>query len=190
VAAPLDFAPGDYAELLGIYLGDGHISEGPRTQRLRVFLDAAHPNIVMDTETLLRRCFPANRVGRNSRHDGRMAVLWVYCGHLGCLFPQHGLGKKHARPIVLEGWQEAIVAAEPWRLLRGLIRTDGCTFVNRTGKYEYLSYDFRNLSEDILDLFERTCLELGLRPRRNRDDIRLNRREDVARLVEHVGIKD
>jgi len=188
--APVVLDAGDYAELLGIYLGDGCISSGPRTERLRIFLDAKHATIVAETEMLLRRCFPENRVGRGSRHHGRMAVLSVYTRHLSCLFPQHGPGKKHERPIVLEDWQASLCADAPWRLLRGLIRTDGCVFVNRTGRYEYLSYAFCNISQDILDLFERTCLELGMRPRRTGRDVRLNRREDVARMLEHVGTKE
>ena len=118
-----------------------------------------------------------------------MVVLWLYSGHLTCLFPQHGAGKKHERRIALEPWQQQLLAQSPWRFLRGCIRSDGCVFVNRTGRYEYLSYDFVNLSPHILDLFERTCLEVGLQPRRYAKHIRLNRRADIARLVEHVGLK-
>ena len=68
-------------------------------------------------------------------------------------------------------------------------RSDGCVFVNRTGPYEYLSYDFSNRSGDILDLFADTCRQLGLQPRRYAKHVRLDRREDVGRLLEHVGIK-
>jgi hypothetical protein len=186
---PLAFSDPDYAELLGLYLGDGHISRLARTQSLRISLDARYPTIVNDTEALLRRCFPNNRVGRVLFHDGREVVVHVYCGHLVCLFPQHGSGKKHERPILLEAWQRTIVAAEPWSFLRGCIRSDGCVFVNRTGRYEYLSYGFANYSADILDLVESTCRAQGLRPRRYARAIRLNRREDVARLLEHVGLK-
>ena len=75
-----------------------------------------------------------------------MVVLWAYSSHLTCLFPQHGAGKKHERPIALEPWQQELVAAAPWAFLRGCIRSDGSVFVNRTGRYEYLSYDFCNLS--------------------------------------------
>jgi hypothetical protein len=186
---PLTFSDDDYAELLGLYLGDGHISELPRTQRLRLFLDARYRTIVEETDALLRRCFSENPVGRVVFHRGAEAVLHVYCSHLSCLFPQHGPGKKHDRPILLEGWQRTIVSAAPWAFLRGCIRSDGCVFVNRTGPYEYLSYGFANHSCDILDLVESTCLAQGLRPRRYARAIRLNRREDVAQLVEHVGIK-
>jgi hypothetical protein len=186
---PLAFCDADYAELLGLYLGDGHISPLARTQRLRIFLDSKYTGIVDEAEALLRRCFPHNPVGRAMVQDGAEEILFVHCGHLSCLFPQHGPGKKHDRPIVLEEWQRRIIRAAPWAFLRGCIRSDGCVFVNRTGPYEYLSYGFANYSSDILDLFEATCVAQDLRPRRYAQAIRLNRRDDVARLLEHVGVK-
>ena len=170
-------------------MGDGNISQLARTQSLRISLDARYPAIVDDTEALLHRCFPNNRVGRVDFRDGGVIVVNVYCGHLACLFPQHGPGKKHERRILLEDWQRSIVEAEPWPFLRGCIRSDGCVFVNRTGRYEYLSYGFTNYSADILDLVESTCRAQGLSPRRYARAIRLNRRGDVARLLEHVGLK-
>ena len=99
---PVSFSDADYAELLGLYLGDGHISESARTQRLRICLDSRYATIVGDANALLRRCFPHNPVGRVLVHDGAEVVLNVYSGHLSCLFPQHGLGKKHDRRIDLE----------------------------------------------------------------------------------------
>ncbi len=44
-----DSDDGDYAELLGLYLGDGHITEMARAQRLRLMLDAAHPRVVAES---------------------------------------------------------------------------------------------------------------------------------------------
>jgi hypothetical protein len=186
---PIVLEPVNYAELFGLYLGDGHVTQMARTQRLRLSLDAGHPGIVGSSQALLRRVFPAHPVGRMAADGGATVVLWVYSRHLTCLFPQAGPGKKHDRPIVTEPWQDALIAEAPWAFLRGCIRSDGCAFVNRTGRYEYLSYDFHNLSVDILDLFTDTCVGLGLRPRRYAEHVRLNRREDVARLVAHVGLK-
>ncbi len=181
--------PEAYAELLGLYLGDGHITKLVRSQRLRLFLDAKYATIVNDSERLLRSTFPENRVGRIRAEEGRMAVLWTYSSHLTCLFPQHGEGKKHERRILLEPWQQELVDAAPWAFLRGCIRSDGCVFINRTGRYEYLSYEFKNLSSDILDLAEATCRKVGLRPRRYARALRLYRREDVGLLVANVGLK-
>ena len=103
--------------------------------------------------------------------------------------PKHGPGKKHERPIELEPWQQALVGAAPWAFVRGCIRSDGCSFVNRTGRYAYLSYEFRNCSTDILGLFASTCAAVGLRPRRYHDRVRLCRGADVAQLLTHVGVK-
>ncbi len=126
--------PEAYAELLGLYLGDGHITKLVRSQRLRLFLDAKYATIVNDSERLLRSTFPENRVGRIRAEEGRMAVLWTYSSHLTCLFPQHGEGKKHERRILLEPWQQELVDAAPWAFLRGCIRSDGCVFINRMGR--------------------------------------------------------
>jgi hypothetical protein len=178
----------DYAEVLGLYLGDGHISPLPRRA----------PALVAGREVpdhhRRRRGAPHARVprvpGRPVVADGgSTVVLWVYHRHLSCLFPQHGPGKKHQRPIALEPWQHDPVGSAPWAFARGCIRSDGCSFVNRTGRYSYLSFEFRNWSQDILGIFAATCAGLGLHPRRYRDRVGLRRRADVAELMTHVGVK-
>lgn len=48
-------------------------------------------------------------------HDVSMySKRWV------CLFPQHGAGRKHERPIRLEPWQEQFVAQDAEGFVRGL----------------------------------------------------------------------
>jgi hypothetical protein len=183
------FDANDYAELLGLYLGDGHISVLARTERLRLMLDTKYPAIVEDAAALLARVVPENVVGRQLFHGGRMATLHAYHQHWTCLFPQHGPGKKHDRAIVLEPWQHTLVGQAPWAFLRGCIRSDGCVFINRTGKYEYESYEFANLSRDILDLFGAICASVGVEHRRYETCIRIYRRASVALMIEHVGRK-
>jgi hypothetical protein len=61
------------------------------------------------------------------------------------------------REIILEPWQQEIVETAPWPFIRGCIKTDCCAFINRTDvhrarPYEYLSYDFSNMSTDIVEL--------------------------------------
>jgi hypothetical protein len=180
----------DYAELLGLYLGDGYISHSARTERLRIYLDARYTTVVDESEALLHRGFPGNRVGRvQGKSAGSMVVLSVYHRHLSCLLPQHGPGKKHERRIALESWQQHVASAEPWAFLRGCIRSDGCAFINRTGRYEYLSYHFGNLSPDIRDLFVATCAEVGVHCCISGKHVRINRRACVAKFEEHVGLK-
>ena len=175
--------------MLGLYLGDGHITQMARAQRLRLMLDAKYPVIVDEAAALIARVVPRNKVGRQSVHEGRMVTLFAYHQHWSCLFPQHGPGKKHDRPIVLEPWQQELVAQAPWAFLRGCIRSDGCCFINRTGKYEYESYDFANLSRDILELFVATCASVGVDCRVYDKRTRIYRRASVALMLEHVGRK-
>ena len=181
--------PGDYAELLGLYLGDGHILRIGRSLRLRLSLDSRYPLIVDETASLLARMFPANSVGETRRDDGHTRIVSVDHSHLGCLLPQHGAGKKHTRPITLEPWQQAAVAEAAWRFLKGCIRSDGCAFINRTGRYAYLSYDFSNRSSDILDLFVGACDHVGVDCRRYDRHVRIYRRPSVAAMLAHVGLK-
>jgi hypothetical protein len=206
-AKPIRFTPEDYAELLGLYLGDGCISEGARTQRLRLHLDAKYAVMNAEIKALMHRCFPANPVGEPrapvSEWSGRsdtLVILSVYSIHLGCLFPQHGLGRKHEREIRLENWQFELLEIAPWPFFRGCIRSDGCAFINRTDihrprPYEYLSYDFSNRSRDIVDLFVAACELAGIHDYRvtgsagRRWSVRINRRASVALMAEHVGTK-
>jgi hypothetical protein len=201
-AKPMRFAPEDYTELIGLYLGDGYISEGPRTQRLRLSLDAKYPKMNGEIGLLLGRCFPDNVVGMVkpgptgwSDRSNTLIVFSIYSGHLGCLFPQHGPGRKHERSIHLEPWQIALLDRAPWGFIRGCIRSDGCAFINRTGPYEYLSYEFSNRSKDIIDLFLHACDRASVFTRVNGSNeggwsVRINRRESVALMLEHVGIKE
>lgn len=194
-AKPMRLSADDYSELLAMYLGDGHISHHTRSDRLRIALDTRYPEIIADLKALLERCFSENPVGVTSAHGGTMVFVGLYSTHLTCLFPQHGAGLKHLRSIVLEPWQQAIVDQAPWPFIRGCIRTDGCAFINRTGRYAYLSYDFTNMSGDIVRLFAGACAAVGVATRVNQNertglwDVRINRRESVALMEEHVGLK-
>jgi hypothetical protein len=158
----ISFSESDYSELLGLYLGDGHIVRTGRSDRLRLFLDTRYSQIIADAEALLRRCFPDHGVGISRSAKGTTTIVSLYCTHLACLFPQHAPGRKHLREIRLEPWQSEILTREPWRFLRGCIRSDGCVFVNRTGRYSYISYQFSNHSRDILGLFTLACDLVGV----------------------------
>ena len=115
------------------------------------------------------------------------------------VFPQHGSGRKHVRPIVLESWQREIVDEFPQEFLRGLIHSDGCRTVNRfktklpsgrVAEYAYPRYFFSNLSADIRGLFCEYCDKLGIRwTQSNHRNISVSHRRCVAVLDEFIGAK-
>lgn len=119
-----------YAFLLGLYLGDGHISTGRNgVHRLTISCADDYPDILRACADAMAAVMPQSKVGF-AQKPGCVAVN-SYSMHWVCLFPQHGAGKKHERAIVLRPWQEAIVAAHPAPLVRGLIQSDGCRVMNR-----------------------------------------------------------
>ena len=187
--------PAAYAHPLGLYLGDGCISSRGRSWFLRVACDDRYPRLLEEAATVVG----AVSGGRVQR------VACVGCHnvqsqwrHWPCVLPQHGPGKKHLRPVVLEAWQREVVHAHPGSLVRGLFNSDGWrgenVAVRRVGatvvRYRYPRYEFTNLSDDI----RRICTEaldlLGIAWRPNgRIRISVARRDAVAALDEHVGPK-
>lgn len=118
--------------------------------------------------------------------------------HWPCLFPQHGPGRKHDRPIVLDDWQRSIVEEHPGPFLRGLFHSDGSRVKNWARRpvagtpktYAYPRWQFVNASADIREL---CCWALDLVDiawrQSNVRVISVSRREAVARLDELIGLK-
>ncbi|MFF1509864.1 helix-turn-helix domain-containing protein [Streptomyces sp. NPDC058326] len=191
-----------YAYLLGLYLGDGHISQPQqhRVPSLRITLDDNWPGVQQEAMASVRAVFPDNAASR-ARKTGCHDVK-VCSKHLACLFPQHGPGKKHERTMTLEQWQQEIVDAHPWPFIRGLIHSDGSRIVNWTEKtiggrrkrYEYPRYFFTNTSDDIVRLYTEMLERVGVAWRSRRratgaQDVSVARRDAVALMDLHVGPK-
>jgi hypothetical protein len=135
---------------------------------------------------------PANRVSVHANKG--CAVVQCYSKQWPCLLPQHGVGAKHERAIVLERWQRRITSRHPEALTRGLLHSDGCRFVNavhaRGRTYSYASYTFSSRSEDIKAILCAHLDMLGISWRRaGKAQISIARRDAVARLDEFVGPK-
>ncbi|MFD9224461.1 helix-turn-helix domain-containing protein [Streptomyces sp. NPDC060064] len=191
-----------YSYLLGLYLGDGHIIQysGHRVPSLMITCAESWPGLMDECERAMRAIFPDNSVCRVRRTGCRNVK--VYSNHLWCMFPQHGAGMKHERPIILESWQQEIVDAHPWEFVRGLIHSDGCRNMNWTTRlvggerkrYEYPRYWFTNVSDDIRQLYTDTLDKLGIEwkhcTRAGKPyNISVAKRASVALMDAHVGPK-
>lgn len=186
-----------YAELLAWYLGDGHISLGRRgVYSLSVVNDRKYPADIARIVALMGAVKPGGRP--HTRAAPGSVIATVGWKHWPCLIPQHGPGRKHDRPIVLEDWQRRIVEDHPGPFLRGLFHSDGSRVDNWTRRtvggqpkvYRYPRWQFANASPDILGL---CCWALDLAGipwrRSNRRVISVSRREAVARLDALIGPK-
>jgi len=182
--------PPSYVYLLGIYLGDGCISTHPRAvYRLRLSLDPAYPKIIEEATEAMREIMPTSKA-TSWLTPNRAVEAYSFSKAWPCLFPQHGPGKKHLRRIVLSRWQEELVRRTPELLLRGLIHSDGCRFIN-TGRdgWRHPRYSFANLSPDILRIFTDACDMLGLHWTTCPHTVYVSRKADVARMDGFIGPK-
>jgi hypothetical protein len=195
--SPDDLSPIDrhaYAYLLGMYLGDGDIARFPRAWRLQIHLDSRYPAIIGECVRSMRAVRPTNRVAVHRRRPHNLVRVSSYSRRWPVLLPQHGAGMKHTRPIVLAEWQREITNEYPEQLIRGLIHSDGCRFINRVRHgdrvYTYPRYMFSNRSREIHAIFSEHLDQLGIAWRwSNAHTISVARREAVARLDEFVGPK-
>ena len=179
-----------YAYLLGLYLGDGSIASHARgVYRLRIIQDQRYVNLINECSLAMHSVIP-NRVGLLQRQGCR--EISSYSKHWPCLLPQHGVGPKHERRILLEPWQHQVaLERHPHLLLRGLVHSDGCRYENRVGKkYSYTSYGFTNRSDDIRELFMEACARLDIRCRQgSRWQLAVTRRDDVEKMDRFIGPK-
>jgi hypothetical protein len=184
-----DLPAAAYCYLLGLYLGDGCISRCPRTFRLRITLDAKYPNIVDCCRNAINTLIPGRQAGTLIRSDHCVEV-YLCSKHWPCLFPQHGPGKKHHRPIRLEPWQEALVKQATEEFVRGLMDSDGCRVVANDRGVRSVRYHFSNRSDDIRGLFCAALDDLGIPwTRPSRYQVAVYRKAATARLDEFIGPK-
>jgi hypothetical protein len=186
-----------YAYLLGLYLGDGHITRGRRDVfALWIACCDDWPGLMAAARRAMSDVMPTSSVF--CVHYQGCTMVKSASKHWPCLFPQHGPGRKHTRRIELEQWQDVIVGKYPGEFARGLFHSDGWRGVNRVrGRlaagdrwYEYPRYLFENHSKDILRLCGEILDQLGVAWRFSRPTtISVARREAVARLDEFVGPK-
>jgi Homeodomain-like domain len=183
--------PDVYVYLLGLYLGDGCLSALHRgVFRLRIVLDRRYPGIIEECRAAIAAVRPGAPVHVQHRRDSRADEVSAYWKAWPVLFPQHGAGRKHHRPIVLADWQEALVDAHPGLMLRGLIHSDGCRFENTgRGGWRHPRYSFSNRSADIRGIFCMACRRLGLHWTSAPYTIYVSRVADVALLDDFVGPK-
>lgn len=181
----------EYVYLLGVYLGDGTLSEHPRgVYRLRIACADTYPGLIVECEAAMRAVLDS-KIGRVEAIG--CVHVYAYSKHWPCLFPQHGPGMKHTRKIELADWQQQLVSEDPRPLIRGLIHSDGCRVLNRAvgTKYPpYPRYHFSNMSGDIRRIFGEACDAIGVQWRHNNaTTISIARRASVAILDSFIGPK-
>lgn len=193
----VDDLPPSYPYLLGVYLGDGCLAEHPRqVYRLRISLDLRYPGIVEEVAAAVQQHVPENRVARipraghfTGRPEPTLVEVSAYSKRWPALFPQHGPGRKHEREIALADWQLESVRRDPRGLLRGLIHSDGCRFINTGTNWRHPRYSFSNRSAGMRAIFALGCDLLSVLHTQAPHTVYVSRKADVALLDAFIGPK-
>lgn len=197
---PDDWRPADeaaYAYLLGIYLGDGTVTDHGRAFGLHVYMDDRYPEILQECEEAIE-AVAGIRPSRYLRPGSACVRLTSYGAIWPVAFPQWGPGKKHDRRIELCDWQERIVEEFTRPFIRGLIHSDGSRCLNRFSvelkdgprEYSYPRYFFTNYSADIREIFCDGCDRIGVRwSQSSWRNISISHRKSVALLDSFIGPK-
>lgn len=130
-------------------------------------------------------------MGIQKRRNQNCVDVYSYWKQWPCYLPQHGAGPKHERRIWLADWQRTLVERWPRQILRGLIHSDGCRFMN-TGRGNWICprYAFYQVSTDIQEIFCSACDQLGVHWTKSGErTIYVSRKADVAKLDTFIGPK-
>lgn len=182
----------DYSFILGLYLGDGCITENGRNNssyKLRIAQDNKYPNVISIIQNSLSNFF-----GKDSKLiNGKGCThITIYDKYLPIYFPQHGKGFKHDRKIKLNDFQSKNI--DDVELLRGLWLSDGSFYIAKHGKYEYERYNFTNKSVDLIEIFgcllDKLDVKYSKRIKRNGVwTIEVQNRKYVSILKDILGTK-
>lgn len=179
----------DLAELIGIILGDGGLTQDQMTIYLSSRTDEKYAEYVRE---LIKRLFGLNASVTRKTNEHVLLVrisrvdVVKYLVHTGLC-----IGNKVRLQVGVPGWvnkkNTSIKAC-----IRGLIDTDGCFIIHRyvvnKKQYQYPKMTFSNKSEPLLRFVYLELKKLGFHPRRTiKYDVWLHNQHDVKKYLRIIG---
>lgn len=178
----------ELAELLGIFMGDGHVGEYQASVTTNSETDAAHAIFV---QRVIQKLFDVP-VRLRQRSDVKACELVISSKEICDFFRGQGMtGNKVRHGVMIPPWihkSDAYTKA----FVRGLFDTDGCVFLDThriTGRtYRHLGIAFTNRTLTLLDFFTRTLRAHNLRPTQTtKFTVFLRREDEIRRYFELIG---
>ena len=180
-----DLAP-QFAEFVGIMLGDGGITDHQVTITLNAVTDKEYADFVVDSIGQLFGRKPSIKTRRNARE---IVVSSVELVEFLC---QTGLvqGNKVKHQVNVPSW----ICEDPHCVtacLRGLMDTDGSVYqASHTvagTRYEHACICFRNYSKPLVETVHHILADLGYHPTIGRNRVYLYRQREIRTYFSEVG---
>lgn len=179
----------EYAEFIGILLGDGGISRRQLSISLNKKDDKDYTFYVVDLIKLLFNL----QVKILSRKDASVSIITISRTELVKHFREkyQMSGNKVEKQVDVPAWIKKNLAYRNM-CMRGLIDTDGCFYVDthiyKQIVYKSMGINFSNRSIPLLDFVKETMIMNGWRPSiTSPDSIMLRRKKDIEEYMRVVG---
>lgn len=182
----------EFAEFIGIMLGDGGMTDGQITVYLSSITDREYSKYV---SRLMKKLFGLS-ASINEKKKDHLLRVGISGVNVVKYLVEKGLrvGNKVLLQVGVPEWiwnNEEYVKA----CIRGLIDTDGCFTIHRykvKGKeYQYPKISFSNHSEPILDFVQKGLLSLGYNPKRTiKYDVWLHNQNEAKKYLKDIGVNN
>ena len=177
------------AELLGIFMGDGHVGLYQASVGTNSETDFKHALYV---KNLVEELFHIH-ASLSIRRDKKVCVVVISSKEICRYLVTQGipLGNKITLGLRIPAWIQNKNSYKN-AFVRGLFDTDGCVYLDthqyKNKTYKHLGMAFANQSEPLLMFFKKTLESIGLHPtQKTKFRVFLRRKEDIWRYFNLIG---
>lgn len=175
----------EFAELIGVILGDGYLGKHPRTECLRIVANANNPGFI-DRYTHIIEQVVGKQPSVRQRKNSNAVDLVVYEKYLSKRFGMKA-GSKRNRIHRLPRWIHKDCTCM-LAFLRGLYETDGAlSHHEKTYTHKFV---FRNYNQSLLGIVDRLVRELGFHTCRTQTSVQVSRKKEVEKLSKIVHFRE
>jgi len=175
---------GNLAELIGVVLGDGHISSYPRTEELRIISNSNNPGFISRYSKIMEKVFNKKPYIRSSNQNNSTRI-GLFEKHISDRIKIPSGARKYLK-IVVPIWilknKKFVV-----RYLRGFYEAEGSHSIHLPTYTYKVQFSNRNVSM-LRNVFRLVSL-LGFHPHKSRDMIQLSKKNEVLEFINLIKFR-
>lgn len=175
---------GNLAELIGVILGDGNISNFPRTEELRIVSNSSNKGFIKRYASLIYKTIGKEPKIRKDKYANCVRII-IY---------QKKISKRLGIPTGARG--KINIKIPRWifsnkeylqRYLRGLYEAEGSFCVHKpTYTYKFL---FANRNKSLLKNVYQSLRKLGFHPHNSKDKIQISKQNEVYKIKDLIKFR-
>ena len=178
------------AELIGIMVGDGHLSNYQASVTTNIDTDYEHALYI---NFLFKRLFMV-KVNMKKRKDSKAVDIIVSSKNIVKHLHKLGMpiGNKLQEGLKIPTWIKRNISFSKF-FLRGIFDTDGCVYIDKhryKGKvYSHLGWTFTSYDDKFLNEIKELLEKFGFRPTNTikQKSVYLRRQDDVRKYFNFIG---